>query len=133
MTTDNPTRDRKRRRVSRFHRRIANPIIRRLPTQVLLETTGRISGKQRRTPIGGRRDGSVFWLVSDHGEASQYVQNIKADNKVRVRVRGRWHTGTAAVLHDDDPHARLTKLPRFNSSMVRAFGTDLLTVRIALD
>jgi hypothetical protein len=37
------------------------------------------------------------------------------------------------VLRDDDPHARLTKLSRFNSSMVRAFGTDLLTVRIALD
>jgi deazaflavin-dependent oxidoreductase (nitroreductase family) len=133
MTTDNPIHDRKRRRVSLFHRRIANPITRRLPTQVLLETTGRVSGQLRRTPIGGRRDGAAFWFVSDHGEASNYVQNIKVDNRVRVRIRGRWHTGTASLLPGDDPHARLTRLPRFNSSLVRALGTDLLTVRIELD
>ena len=77
MTTDNPIHDRKRRCVSLFHRRIANPITRRLPTQVLLETTGRVSGQLRRTPIGGRRDGAAFWFVSNHGEASNYVQNIK--------------------------------------------------------
>jgi hypothetical protein len=59
--------------------------------------------------------------------------NTKANNKARVGIRGRWHTGTAAVLRDDDPHARLTKFSRTNSSMVRAFGTDLLTLRIALD
>jgi deazaflavin-dependent oxidoreductase (nitroreductase family) len=132
MTTDNSVHDRKRSRVSFFHRRIANPITRRLPTQVLLETTGRTTGRPRRTPIGGRLDGAAFWLVSDHGEKSNYVQNIKVDNRVRVRIRGRWHTGTATLLPEDDPHERLTRLPRFNSSMVRALGTDLLTVRIDL-
>jgi F420H(2)-dependent quinone reductase len=71
--------------------------------------------------------------VSDHGEASKYVQNIKVDNRVRVRIRGRWRTGTASLLPDDDPYARLTRLPRLNSSMVRALGTDLLTVRIDLE
>jgi deazaflavin-dependent oxidoreductase (nitroreductase family) len=100
---------------------------------VLLETTGRVSGKPRRTPIGGRLDGAAFWFVSDHGGAANYVQNIKANNRVRVRIRGRWHAGTAAPLPDDDPRARLATLPRFNSSMVRALGTDLLTVRIDLD
>ncbi|MCV7102504.1 nitroreductase/quinone reductase family protein [Mycobacterium palustre] len=124
---------RKRRRVGFFHRHIANPVTRRLPTQVLLETTGRVSGRPRRTPIGGRLDGDVFWLVSDHGEASDYVRNIKADNMVRLRIRGRWRTGTALLLPDDDPRARLAKLPRLNSAMVRALGTDLLTIRIDLD
>jgi deazaflavin-dependent oxidoreductase (nitroreductase family) len=133
MTTHTSADERKRRRASFFHRHIANPITRRLPTQVLLETTGRISGQPRRTPIGGRLDGAAFWLVSDHGEASNYVRNIKANNRVRVRIRGRWHVGTAALLPGDDPHARLARLPRFNSSMVRALGTDLLTVRIDLD
>jgi deazaflavin-dependent oxidoreductase (nitroreductase family) len=133
MTTDTSARDRKRRRVGYFHRHIANPITRRLPAQVLLETTGRVSGKPRRTPIGGRRDGATFWLVSDHGEASNYIRNIKLNNRVRVRIRRRWHTGTASLLPDDDPRARLATLPRFNSSMVRALGTDLLTVRIDLD
>lgn len=130
MTT---TQERKRRRVGFFHRRIANPVTRRLPTQVLLETTGRVSGRPRRTPIGGRLDGRAFWLVSDHGQASDYVRNIKADNRVRLRIRGRWRTGTATLLPEDDPQARLAKLPRFNSSIVRALGTELLTIRIDLD
>jgi deazaflavin-dependent oxidoreductase (nitroreductase family) len=133
MTSNISDHDRKRRRVSFFHRHVANPITRRLPTQVVLETTGRVSGKPRRTPIGGRVDGAAFWLVSDHGAASDYVRNIKVNNRVRVRIRGRWHAGTAALLPDDDPGARLATLPRFNSSMVRALGTDLLTVRIDLD
>lgn len=131
MTTS--ARERKRRRTGFFHRHIANPITRRLPTQVLLETTGRNSGRPRRTPIGGRLDGATFWLVADHGEASDYVRNIKANNRVRIRIRGRWRAGTASPLPDDDPHARLATLPRFNSAMVRALGTDLLTVRVDLD
>jgi deazaflavin-dependent oxidoreductase (nitroreductase family) len=126
-------RDRKQRRVTFFHRHIANPITRLLPTQVLLETTGRISGQPRRTPIGGRLDDTTFWFVSDHGDASNYSRNIKADNRIRVRINGRWRAGTAHPLPDDDPHARLAELPRFNSSLVRALGTELLTVRIDLD
>ena len=133
MTAHATTHERKRRRVGIFHRRIANPITRRLPTQALLETTGRVSGKPRRTPIGGRLDGTTFWLVSDHGQASDYVRNIKANNRVRVRVRRRWRAGIAFLLPDDDAYARLRTLPRFNSSMVRALGTDLLTIRIDLD
>jgi deazaflavin-dependent oxidoreductase (nitroreductase family) len=125
--------DRKRRRVSVFHKWIANPVNRRLPTQVVLETLGRNSGKPRRTPIGGRLVDNQFWLVSDHGEASDYVRNIKCDNRVRLRLRGRWRNGNAHLLPGDDAQARLRSLPRFNSALVRALGTDLLTVRIDLD
>jgi deazaflavin-dependent oxidoreductase (nitroreductase family) len=133
MTTPTSAQRRKRRRVDFFHRHIANPITRLLPSQVLLETTGRNSGKPRRTPIGGRREGTAFWLVSDHGAASNYVRNIKADNRVRLRIWGRWRSGIAHLLPDDDARARLSALPRFNSALVRSLGTDLLTVRIDLD
>jgi deazaflavin-dependent oxidoreductase (nitroreductase family) len=133
MTIHTSPEERKRRRVSFFHRHIANPITRRLPTQVLLETTGRSSGQPRRIPIGGRLVGAAFWLVSDHGETSDYIRNIKANNRVRVRIRGRWRAGTAFLVPDDDPKARLATLPRFNSSLVRTLGTDLLTVRVDLD
>ncbi|MEU0198664.1 MULTISPECIES: nitroreductase/quinone reductase family protein [unclassified Streptomyces] len=114
-----------------FQRRV-NPLLRRLPFQTVLETRGRVSGLPRRTPVGGRRVGDSFWLVSEFGERSQYVRNIKADPRVRVRIRGRWHEGTAHLLPDDDPVARLRRLPRVNSLGVRAFGTDLLTVRVDL-
>ncbi len=116
-----------------LQRHVANPITRRLPFQTVLETTGRTSGLPRRTPLGGRRVGDTFWLVSEFGERSQYVRNIKADPRVRVRIRGRWHTGTAHLLPDDDPVARLRRLPRSNSAAVRVLGTDLLTVRVDLD
>ncbi|MFJ8534176.1 nitroreductase family deazaflavin-dependent oxidoreductase [Streptomyces sp. NPDC093591] len=116
-----------------FQRRLGNPVLRRLPFQTLLETTGRVSGLPRRTPVGGRRVGDAFWLVSEFGERSQYIRNIKADPRVRVRIRGRWYEGTARLLPDDDPVARLRSLPRLNSVAVRVMGTGLLTVRVDLD
>lgn len=116
-----------------FQKWVANPVMKRLPIQTLLETRGRKSGQPRRTPLGGRLVGSQFWLVSELGESSQYVRNIKADPRVRLRLRGRWRSGTAHLMPDDDPRARLRQLPRFNSLGVRAFGTDLLTIRIDLD
>jgi deazaflavin-dependent oxidoreductase (nitroreductase family) len=115
-----------------FQRRVANPLMRRLPTQTLLETTGRTSGQPRRTPLGGRRIGDQFWFVSEFGEKSQYVRNIKANPQVRVRLRGRWHNGIAHLVPDDDPVQRLRSLPQFNSFGVRTFGTNLLTIRVDL-
>ncbi|MVU81466.1 nitroreductase family deazaflavin-dependent oxidoreductase [Nocardia sp. ET3-3] len=119
--------------VTGFQRRVGNPILRRLPIQTLLETTGRVSGQPRITPIGGRREGGSFWLVSEFGTRSQYVRNIQSDNRVRVRIRGHWYTGTAHLVPEDDPVARLRSLPKANSTAVRAFGTDLLSVRIDFD
>lgn len=116
-----------------FQKRIANPLMRRLPFQTLLETTGRKSGVPRRTPLGGKLIGDEFWFVSEFGESSQYVRNINADPRVRVRLRGRWRSGTAHLVPDDDPHARLRQLPQVNSFGVRTFGTDLLTIRVDLD
>jgi deazaflavin-dependent oxidoreductase (nitroreductase family) len=113
-----------------IQKRIANPLMRRLPIQTLLETTGRKSGKPRRTPLGGSRVGDEFWFVSEFGENSQYVKNIKAEPNVRVRLRGRWHNGTAHLVPDDDPHDRLRSLPQFNSFGVRTFGTNLLSIRV---
>jgi deazaflavin-dependent oxidoreductase (nitroreductase family) len=115
-----------------FQKRVANPVMRRLPTQTLLETRGRKSGEPRRTPLGGSRIGDQFWFVSEFGEKSQYVKNIQANPNVRVRLRGRWHNGVAHLVPDDDAHARLKSLPQFTSFGVRAFGTNLLTIRVDL-
>jgi deazaflavin-dependent oxidoreductase (nitroreductase family) len=115
-----------------FQKRVANPLMRRLPIQTLLETTGRTSGRPRRTPVGGSRVGDEFWFVSEFGEKSQYVKNIKASPDVRVRLQGRWHNGVAHLVPDDDPHQRLRSLPQFNSFGVRTFGTNLLSIRVNL-
>lgn len=128
---------RKKTVVDVFQRYVANPVVRqvagRVPgAPVLLETTGRTSGQRRRTPVGGRLVGESFWLVSEHGLRSQYVKNLVADPNVRLRMRGRWHSGIAHLLPEDDPRARLRELPRSNSAAVRALGTSLLTIRIDL-
>jgi len=120
-------------RVTKFvQKNFANQVMRRMPFQTLLETTGRKSGEPRRTPLGGRRIGDEFWFVSEFGENSQYVRNIKANPDVRVRLNGRWHRGTAHLLPDDDPRARMKTLPGYNNFGVRTFGTNLLTVRVDL-
>lgn len=121
------------RAVTAFQRRVGNPLLRRQPGQTLLETTGRRSGEPRLTPIGGSRVGNAFWFVSEYGEKSQYVRNIQAQPKVRLRLRGHWHTGTAHLVPEDDARARLRALPRANSAVVRAVGTNLLTLRVDLD
>lgn len=119
--------------VTMFQRRVANPLMRRNPRMTLLETTGRVSGEPRTTPVGGRRVGNQFWLVSEFGERSQYVRNIRANPRVRVRLKGRWYPGVAVPMPEDDARARLQSLPRGNSAAVAAFGSSLMTVRIDLD
>ncbi|MCV7006913.1 nitroreductase family deazaflavin-dependent oxidoreductase [Mycobacterium gordonae] len=122
----------KRQVVHRVQRLVVNPLGRKLPV-TMLETTGRKSGQPRLTAVGGRVVGNQFWLVSEHGEHSDYVRNLKANPAVRVRIDGEWRSGTAHLMPEDDPLRRLGNLPRLNSAVVRLMGTDLLTIRVDLD
>jgi deazaflavin-dependent oxidoreductase (nitroreductase family) len=122
----------KRRIVHTAQRRVVNPVGRKLPV-TMLETTGRKSGQPRHTAVGGRVVDGQFWMVSEHGEHSHYVLSIKADPQVRLRIDGHWRTGTAHLLPDDDPVARLSQLPGMNSAVVKLMGSELLTVRVDLD
>ncbi len=99
----------------------------------LLETTGRTSGKPRRTPVGNGLKGNTFWLIAEHGRHADYVRNIVAHPRVRVKVNGTWHAGTAHLMPKDDPRARQRTLDPLNAAIVRLVGTELLTVRIDLD
>lgn len=106
------------------------------PTHALLETIGRSSGRARRNPVGNglADDGRTFWIVAEHGRQAGYVRNIEAHPDVRVRIGRQWRTGQAELCPDDDPHARLRAIGRpINAAILRAMGTDLLTVRIDLE
>lgn len=131
-----------KRRLARFTtNRLVNPLVRRLiergvltPTWALLETTGRTSGRPRRTPVGNGLRGEHFWIVTEHEYASDYVKNIQADPRVRVKVGERWYRGTAHVLPDDDPYERLRRLRRpENDQLLLAVGTEQLTIRVDLE
>lgn len=118
--------------VHRVQRLVVNPIGRRMPV-TMLETTGRKSGQPRHTAVGGKLVDKQYWMVSEHGDHSDYVRNIKADPAVRLRIDGQWRSGVAHLLPDDDPWQRLRSLSRLNSAGVRVTGTDLLTIRVDLD
>jgi deazaflavin-dependent oxidoreductase (nitroreductase family) len=131
-----------KRRASTFaSAKLLNPLVRvvaraglPLPGYVLLETTGRRSGEPRQVPVGKALEGDTLWVVAEHGLRSGYVRNIQANPRVRVRVGRRWRTGTAHVLTDDDWRERQRRMPnRLNSAVVRAMGTEHVTVRVDVD
>ncbi len=100
----------------------------------LLETTGRRSGQPRHTPVGNGLAGDTFWLVAGHGTQADYVRNLQADPKVRVKIGRRWRSGTAVVLPDDDPVARSRTLPyQWDKAIGRLMASAPLTIRIDLN
>jgi deazaflavin-dependent oxidoreductase (nitroreductase family) len=130
----------KRRFTTALARYLVNPVVSAavriglLRGWALLETTGRKTGRARRTPVGNGLVDGTFWIVAEHGRGAGYVRNIEADPRVRVLVSGEWRSGTAAILPDDDPRERQRMLGRrLNAALVRLMGTDLLTIRIDLD
>jgi deazaflavin-dependent oxidoreductase (nitroreductase family) len=131
----------KRRASTFFTARLLNPVVRAavrlglpLPLVVILETRGRKSRQPRQIPVGKTLDGDTLWIVAEHGRKASYVRNIEVDPQVRVRVGRRWRAGVATVLYDDDWRERQRQLPnKLNSALVRAVGTEHVTVRVALD
>ncbi len=106
----------------------------------LVETTGRRTGRPRRTPVTVTRDGRAVWLVAEHGRESGYVRNIAASPRVRVMIGRRWLAGTAALLDSDDAWARRREIDRSHGWMGRADGAIFraaagtpLTIRVDLD
>src|SRR5436305_15209882 len=121
--------------------KLGTPVVRRLlerggmpRTHALLETKGRKSGLPRRVPVGNGLRGDQFWIVTEHGNSADYVKNIRKDPRVRVKVGRTWRAGVAQVLGDDDVEARFKMLRRpVNDALVRAVGTEQMTIRIDLD
>ena len=129
-------RDRVRRRIALFVWRIFNPLARRLagiaPWWVVLETTGWRSGEPRQVPLAtGPIDGNVAWVIAVHGDHSAFARNIAANPRVRFRLRGRWHDGTASVVPLDD--ATVARFNAYARSGPRGIGIEPKLVRVELD
>lgn len=138
---------RRERLIQRVQRYVFNPPAKALvsagalPTTAILETTGRRTGKRRRTPVGNGldRDGRTFWIVAEHGLGASWVRNVEANPAVRVRIGRRWQAGRAQLLPADDPIERQRALAalglaqRITAASVRAWGTRLMTVRVDLE
>jgi deazaflavin-dependent oxidoreductase (nitroreductase family) len=133
----------KRRLVRLLQKYVVNPPVKGAlalgivpPTHALLETVGRRTGRSRRNPVGNglSKDGRTFWIVAEHGTEASYVKNLQAHPEVRLKIGRQWRTGRAAVVPEDDPLVRLKTIGRpVNAAMVRAMGSQLLSVRVNLD
>ena len=130
----------KRRASTYASHRLLNPFVKAaanaglpLPGLVILETTGRKSGKKRRTPVGKALQGDTLWVLAEHRRGG-YVRNIEANPRVRVRIGRSWRNGTARVLLDDDVCERARRMPnRTNTRMVLLMASEPVTVRVDLD
>ena len=125
-----------RRRIARVFWWFFNPLARRLagvaPWWVVLETTGRRSGRRRQVPLArGPLDGNTAWVISVHGAKAGFARNIAADPRVRLRLRGRWRDGTARLV-DQDP-VILERFSTYARMGPRTLGIDPKLVRIELD
>lgn len=122
------------------------------PTYALLETTGRRTGQARQLPVANGLQGDTFWLIAGLGEEAQYVRNIKANPRVRIKarparlrdgLRASWRSGTCHLMPDDDAHARHRQLGRgrpgyqLDGILLRRLASlgsgRMLTIRIDLD
>lgn len=122
------------------------------PTYALIETTGRRTGLARQVPVANGLQENTFWLIAGLGAQAQYIRNIQAQPRVRVKARParlrdgmrmRWRSGTAHPLPEDDASQRHHELGRgrpgyrLDGILLRnlsRLGTgEMLTVRIDLD
>jgi deazaflavin-dependent oxidoreductase (nitroreductase family) len=106
--------DRKRRLVVWFEKHLQNPPVRLallaglpLPPLALLETTGRRSGKPRRTPLIDGLVGDQFWIVAEHGRHAHYVRNLEGDPHVRAKRAAAgtagWRTSLTTTTRSPEP------------------------------
>jgi deazaflavin-dependent oxidoreductase (nitroreductase family) len=131
----------------RLQQSVINPVVRLawdlgipLPGDALLETTGRRTGQPRRTPVCDGLDEGTFWLIAQRGRDADWVRNIEANPRVRVRTSGTaWRAGTAHIVDVDDSRERRRLLGqvnvarRFCQGTAGRLDTSPLTVRVDLD
>lgn len=68
------------------------------PPYLYLTTTGRWSGLPREIEIWFTRRGGRYYVIAEGGEGARWVQNLRADPRVRFRVADATFAGTARVV-----------------------------------
>jgi deazaflavin-dependent oxidoreductase (nitroreductase family) len=111
------------RQVARFNRVVTNrlfaPLAGRVPPWVLVEHTGRRSGRTYRTVVWAfPRRGDLIMALT-YGPSSDWVRNVTAAGRCQVMWRGAWASYTPELLRGS---AGLRLLPPILRSMLGAAG-----------
>jgi deazaflavin-dependent oxidoreductase (nitroreductase family) len=63
-----------------------------------LTTTGRRSGQPREIEIWFTHHKGHYYLIAEHGDQANWVQNLRANPQVHIRIAGSSKEGTARVM-----------------------------------
>jgi len=92
----------------RMLNRVVEPVVRAglgspriVPTGfIVVETTGRKSGKLRRSPLAATRLGDYVIVSTFRGGRSQWVRNLAAQPRTRFWLRGKPRDARAFVMYE---------------------------------
>ena len=108
------------RSAARFNRRVTNhlfaPLAGRVPPWILLEHTGRHSGRTYRTVVWAFPVHGDLVVALTYGPAADWVRNVKATARVTVELGDETRVGAAHVLEPgtaDDALARALLLAKY--------------------
>jgi deazaflavin-dependent oxidoreductase (nitroreductase family) len=95
------------------------------PQHLLLTTTGRRTGLPREVELWFTRRGGAWYIIAEHGRRAQWVLNLRADPRVRVRV-GRARFSARARVPDATTEAALVRAVRRRSEAKYGWGDGLV-------
>ena len=104
---------------------------------LLLTTTGRKSGRPRVTPLVFEQQGETILVASARGASADWICNIQANPRVRVRVGRREFQGLAEVTTDAEKIAdyierQIKRNPKAFGAILRAEGLPFTPSRADL-
>ena len=91
-----------------------------------LTTTGRRTGLPREIEIWYTVRDSRFYIIAEHGDHANWVRNIRANPRVRVRVGDLQFTGTARLV-DDEREPELARAVKDLSDAKYGWSSGLIT------
>ena len=80
------------------------------PEYCYLTTTGRRTGDPHEVEIWFGRAGDTLYLLSGGGEKADWVRNLRAEPRVRVRLGGATSDATARLVDDPAEDATARRL-----------------------
>jgi len=104
---------------------MARPAGSRTTQYLYLTTTGRRTGRPREIEIWFTQRGGRYYLVAEHRERAQWVQNLRAAPRVAVRVGRRSFAAHARVV-DAKTERELARAVRTLSQKKYGWGNGLV-------
>jgi deazaflavin-dependent oxidoreductase (nitroreductase family) len=86
---------------------------------IVLETTGRKTGRPRRTPLAATRFGPYVVVATFRGNRSQWVRNLVAEPRIRYWLGGHARDARAFVMVEGKRFRVPTSLPPAMQQVVR--------------